>query len=385
MRLTDRALNRALLARQGLIEPFDAPVVDVVEAIGALQAQHWPALPEAMWSRMRGFTADDLYGALDAGDLVMGTSIRRTLHLVSAREHASYAMVAETGGVNDWQRSTDEPTAEAQRLRAELLTFAGQPRTGDELAAFIEEWVDAHPEAFDEAELTAQRQYKWRSFYTWSALVRVPADGTWSPKTPAAYRTAPCPPTGSHAPDPDDALADVIRCHLRAFGPAAADDVATWLAWKTPPVRQALERLAPTLERFTDGAERTLYDVKDAPRPDPDVAAPVRFLPSFDSTLLAYAHRHRQRILPEEHKDKVYARANLRVRPTFLVDGLVAGLWSAETKRRTATLTVTPFGPLDEATRAAVVAEAERLVRANQPAAKDHEVTVASPLPGMVD
>jgi hypothetical protein len=72
----------------------------------------------------------------------------------------------------------------------------------------------------------------------------------------------------------------------------------------------------------------------------------------------------------------VYARANLRINPTFLVDGLVAGLWSVRTARRVATVAVTPFAPLDRATRAAVVAEAERVARACEPAARTHEVVV---------
>ena len=108
------ALNRALLARQGLLERLDAPLVEAVEAIGALQAQHWPAPPVALWSRLTGFAPADLYAALERGDLVTGTLLRTTLHLVSAREHAAYAAVA--GEVADWRRSKAEASADAQRL-----------------------------------------------------------------------------------------------------------------------------------------------------------------------------------------------------------------------------------------------------------------------------
>lgn len=51
--LDDRALNRALLARQGLLEPFDLPIAETVERIGAVQSQYWPAPPVALFSRMR--------------------------------------------------------------------------------------------------------------------------------------------------------------------------------------------------------------------------------------------------------------------------------------------------------------------------------------------
>jgi hypothetical protein len=369
--LSDRALNRALLARQGLLTPFDAEysLAAVVESIGAVQAQHWPAVAESLATRVRGFDPGRLYRALAAGDLVVGTSIRRTLHLVSAREHGTYAAVAGASGVDDWWRAGGPPPGGGSALRADLLAFAERTRTADELAAFVEQRVG---DRLDPAELAAQRQYRWRPFYTWSRLVRVPPDGTWSARTPAAYRAAPGEPV-----DADVALEAAVRCHLRAFGPAAADDVATWLGTKTPPVRRALARLGP--ESFPDAAGRTLYDLPAAPRPDAGVPAPVRLLPSFDSTLLAYAHRHRRRILPDEHRDRVYARANLRIRPSLLVDGFVAGTWSVAATRRAATLTVTPFRALDEATRADIEAEGCRLLAAVGPSTSDHRVVIDVP------
>ena len=49
-RMTTTALNRAVLARQGLLERLDLPPAEAVEAVGALQAQYWPAPPAALWS-----------------------------------------------------------------------------------------------------------------------------------------------------------------------------------------------------------------------------------------------------------------------------------------------------------------------------------------------
>jgi winged helix DNA-binding protein len=367
-RPTTRALNRALLARQGLLDRLDAPLVDAVEAIGALQAQHWPALPVALWSRVEGFRLEDLHGALERGDLVVGTLLRATLHLVSAREHPAYAAIVAAAGTDDWRRTGAEPTAEAQALRAQLLAFAGErARTGEEIAGFLDDWVKANPGAIDAAEVEHQRKYKWRPFLRWSSLVRAPADGKWGAKAPAALRAA---PPGS--PDPDEALAAVVRRHLRAFGPASADDVASWIGWRTPPVRAALESLETA--RFEDEDGRTLHDLPGAPRPDPETPAPPRLLAAFDSVLLAYASKRRARILPDAYRDAVYERANLRIRPSFTVDGLVAGTWSIEVKRREATLTLRPLQRLARADRAALADEAEHLARAVQPGAKAHAV-----------
>ncbi len=404
--LEERALGRALLARQGLLERLQMPLPAAVETVGALQAQHWPALPAALWSRVAGFAAGDLYAALDRRNLVTGTLLRATLHLVSAREHPAYAALVAASGVDDWRRTAAPVSAEVDRLRAALLADAEHDaRTGPQISAFIESWVATHPRAFPEEELQRQRDLKWRPFLRWSALVRAPADGRWGAKAPSALRAAPgalarlaatagaassdtAPVSSDTAPVPTvptdhaaqpteaEALAAVVRRHLRAFGPAAAEDIACWTGLRVPLVRATLTRLQPDLLTFADGAGRTLYDLPDAPRPDPDTPAPPRLLAAFNSVLLAYAAPRRARILPPAHKDSVYERANLRIRPTFLVDGLVAGTWSLEVRRRSATLTLSPLVRLTRAARGPLIAEAEGLARALQPAAVSHAVVV---------
>ena len=373
--MTTTALNRALLARQGLLERLELPLVDAVEAVGALQAQYWPAPPAALWSRVEGFEPEALYAALRDGELVTGTLLRATLHLVSAREHPAYAAVAAEAAGHHWRRTDDEPGAEIGQVLTGLRTYASRTaRSGEEIGAFVEEWVAEHPKALSKAELKRQRELKWRPFQRWSALVRAPADGAWGAKAPGALLAAPRP---RGALKGDKALDEVVRRHLRAYGPAGPDDVAGWIGWRTPPVREAFERLGGDLERLEDEEGRGLYDLPDAPRPDPETPAPPRLLAAFDSVLLAYAAKRRGRILPDRHRDAVYERRNLQIRPSYLVDGLVAGTWSIEVKRREATLTLRPLERLARATRGALVGEAERLVRALQPQAKGHAVVVA--------
>jgi hypothetical protein len=376
-RLSTAALNRALLARQGLLERLTAPLVEAVEGVGALQAQHWPAPPVALWSRVAGFAIEDLHGALARGELVTGTLLRGTLHMVSTREHAAYAAVVAAAGGDDWRRAGGESSAEVATLREEVLGFAREiPRTGEEIATFIEGWIAQHPGAIDAAELERQRTHKWRAFLRWSALVRVPADGHWGTKAPAALHAA---PGSADAPlGAEEALDAVIQRHLRAFGPAAAEDVASWIGWRVPPVRAALERLAPELARFEDECGRALYDLPDGPRPAAETPPPPRLLAAFDSILLAYASGRRARILPDAYREAVYERANLRIRPTFLIGGLVAGTWSIAVRRREAVLTLHTLQRLSRSDRATLVREAERLLRFLHPDATAHGVLVES-------
>jgi hypothetical protein len=333
-----------------------------VEAIGPLQAQAWAAPPVALASRVEGFQPAQLHEALEAGDLVIGTLIRGTIHIVSAREHPAYAAVATE--VEDWRRTDAERTKQSDKLAADLRKHAKQPRTPEEIAEFAEEWVEAHPKAVAAEEVERQRELKWRPLLRSCAFVRVPADGNWAGKAPAALLAAP-------PADAKDALEHAIRRHLRAFGPASADDVASFIKWRTPPVREAME--AMELERVEG-----LYDLPGAPRPDPDTPAPPRLLAAFDSALLAYASKRRERIVPDELRDVVYERRNLQIRPTFLVDGLVAGIWKLETRRRVATVTLDSKVKLKASTRKELVAEAERVARALHPDAKGYEVSESS-------
>jgi hypothetical protein len=376
-RLTERALNRALLARQGLLERWRRPVAETVEAIGAMQAQYWPALPVGLWSRLHDFRAEELYAALERRELVTGILLRGTLHLTSARKHPAYAAVAAVAGAGGWWPAEGEPAPAWEEFRSDLLAFtAAAPRHRDEVAAFSEAWIGRRPDVLSEAALAHHRQYSWRTVLRWSSFVRAPIGGSWGPRAPEGMLAAPCPPSAPLAPGPEEAQTAVVRRHLRAFGPAAAEDVAAWVNWRTPAARAVLDRLAPELERFEDDAGRQLYDLPDAPRPDPGVPAPVRFLPAFDSVQLAYAPRRRQRFLPDAYRDLIYVHANGQVLPAILVDGLVAGRWSLRTERRAAVLSLVPFARLPRAARRAVEEEAERLARFAQPAAKTHAVEV---------
>ena len=374
MRLDTKELNRALLARQGLLAPLDADgksgpdaVARAVEAIGPVQAQYWPAAAAALAARLEHFEPADLYAALENGDVLTGTLIRATLHLTSAQHHASYAAVSEASKACAWRRVIKEPTGAAvpggDELRAAFAAWcAEQPRVRQAAETFVEDWVAAHPGAVPEEEAEWQRQHGWRPVATWAGVVRVGRfDGA---KGPEEIRTAPVVPGTPGAPSTDDALDTALLNYLRAFGPAGVDDAVQFFAWKPAPIRESLARLGDRLQTFTDESGRDLFDLPDAPRPGADVAAPARLLPWFDSTLLAYAPNRRSRILPEGTWAKVYRPAGLRIDPTFLVDGFVAGLWSVKATARKAALTLAPFGPLPKRARTGLEAEAERILGA---------------------
>ena len=361
--IDDSELNRAMLARQGLLQRIDAPLADAVERIGAIQAQSWPAVPVALWSRVEGFAPDALYAAMEDGSLVTGIVHRGTVHVVSAREYPLYAAMRDT---TPW-RTKAEPGQDAAKLPSAIRRAArGKVLSNEDIAEVAEAWVQRHPDAIPSEELEHQRKHRWRTLLRGGDLLRVPSSGEWGPKAPDAVTAAPAKAGVSKALDA------VARAHLRAFGPAGADDVAAWIGWNVGPVREALERAEGVVE--LDGR---LYDVQDAPRPDGDVEAPVRFLAAFDSVILAYAPKRRTRLIPDGRFDEIYNRSNLQIRPTFLVDGMVAGTWAAEVKGRKATVTVKPFGRLPRGAKGALRDEAEALLAGVYPSTTGRAVEFA--------
>jgi hypothetical protein len=165
----------------------------------------------------------------------------------------------------------------------------------------------------------------------------------------------------------------VVR-YLEAFGPASVSDAQTWSGLAG--LAAVFDQLRPKLRSFRDERGRELFDLPDAPRPDPDSDTPVRFLPEWDNLLLSHADR--SRMIADAHRPAL-TTFNLRLPGTFLVDGFVAGLWVATRKKSNAVLELRPFVRLDPGTKAALESEGELLLRFMEPDATTVTVTHARP------
>ena len=174
---------------------------------------------------------------------------------------------------------------------------------------------------------------------------------------------------GKALPRPSDTRPDpLVLRYLAAYGPASTTDVQAWSG--LPKLGDALETLRPRLRVFRDEKGRELFDLPEAPRPDGDVPAPVRFVPDYDNLI---ATRADERFVARSYRPRVFLSA-LRIAATVLVDGFVAGAWKLERKKTTATLTVTPFAPLAPRVRKEVTAEGEALARFAEPDATAFDV-----------
>ena len=361
--LSGRELNRATLARQLLLsrEPCSS-IPAAVERLGGMQAQE-PKHPFiGLWTRLADFSADGLLEAITARAVVRATLMRSTLHLFSARDYAALRMALQPPAsvalrVLGARAEGLDPEAVVPAAR-ELL--AGRPLTFDAIRAGL---VDRFPDVNDRALGYAAR--------TLVPLVMAPGEGRWGYPRVAEFGLAEELLGTPLAPPDPEALAER---YLGAFGPASAADLQAWSG--IGGCKAVLDGMRDRLEVFADERGRELFDLPDAPRPGAEAGASVRFLPEFDNLVLAYDDR--SRVIADAHRPLVTTK-NLRVRATFLVDGVVAGIWTIAVKRRVATVTLEPFaGKLSKRVVKELTAEGEALARFAEPEAKEHAVAVAA-------
>jgi Winged helix DNA-binding domain len=335
--LTLRELNRALLARQLLLDRRRLGVQQAVEKLGAIQAQ-WPQSPYiALWTRLTGFRKEQRTRALEQHKVVKATLFRITLHMTSARDYPYYAAVVlraareSTPGVN-----AEQVEKLARRVRAAAMK---DTLTHEQLVAMAADEMGG---------------FAWRT-RTLTPLLHMPPGGTWSHYGRVQMRAMEAV-LGLELPARDDGAELLVRRYLSAFGPATREDLLRFAGVRVGDVRAGLDRVE--LRTFRDERGRVLLDVAGVPLPDGNMPAPVRFLPKWDSSILAYAPPERARILPEKFRSTVIGK-NGDVAPTVLVDGFVAATWDIAAKRD---LTITPLRRLARAERAEIDEEGERLV-----------------------
>jgi hypothetical protein len=360
-----RAMNRALLERQSLLRRRRMPVPRAVEHLVGLQAQEPPDPYVALWSRLEGFRPEALANLIATRRAVRTTLMRGTIHLVTARDCLAMWPVMQgflerTFRGHPWGRNlVDVDIDEILDAGRELVE--AKPMTNAELrSGLVDRWPDRDP-----ASLAAAVRYLL-------PMVQVPPRGIWGASGRPTVTTA--EHWLGHPLGTDTAPDKMIRRYLKAFGPATVADMRTWSGLAG--LREVADRLRPRLRTFRDESGRELFDVPDAPLPDPDTPAPPRFLPTYDNVLLS--HDDRTRIINEDDRRRLTADSYEGNFGTVLIDGFVSGRWKVVRQRPSATLLITPLKRLTKQERAAVTDEGIRLLTLATADAEGHDVRFGS-------
>ena len=339
--LTGRHLNRALLARQMLLQRSPLPMDRVMEGMGGIQMQYAPAGYIGLWSRMRDFDRPMLTAALEEARAIQGTMMRATIHTVSAGDY--WPMMAGIRRVSrEWYS------------KVQAITLGGTDMEAV-AAAVREELADGPLRLADLTDRLVARGFPkpaagWSGL--WVELVRVPPSGTWERRRADIYALADQWLPRVEVTE-EDGIQHLVRRYLGAFGPAAMRDIAGWMGFNVGQMKHVAEGM--DLRQLQDEAGKPLLDLPGAPLPDPETPAPVRFIAVWDAMLLVHARR--TGVLPEEFRPQIFGTKTPHSFNTYLVDGQVAGTWRFDDGE----IQVTPFRKLAPAERRELDDEAHRL------------------------
>lgn len=359
--LTWNEIRGQRLARQHLVEPAPASqMVDVVGAVCGMQAQIITAAELGIGARIEGLTQQDVRAEIwERRHLVKTYGPRETLHLLPAGELPLWmaAMRARSSLSKTQQYEASGLDSEQVEALIEAIGGAldGRCLTREELAAEVSRRVG--PWALE--RLTS----------TWGELL-----------PPAAYAGRLCfgPSRGSKVTfvradqwvdnweelDPDEALVEVFRRYLRAYGPATHQDFARWFWLKPEQARRVVDSIAGELEEVELEGHRAWILAGDLDTSGFSEVGPVRLLPQYDCYVLGGVPR--DRLIPEAARGRISTHGRGRFEgavglPVLLVDGVVAGIWERRVRSKRAQLKVESFTPLTPAQRKQLEAEAARI------------------------
>jgi winged helix DNA-binding protein len=361
-RLTNRQLNRATLARQLLLERVAMTPYDAVRHLVGLQAQTPQTWYVTLWSRLADFDPVATGRLIEERRLVRIPVMRSTIHLVTdddalvLRSFTQPTIDRSLRGV--WARRLEG--IDLATLSEVVRAFVGEaPRTPAELLAHL----DARWPGRD-------RQTMTNAVRALVPLVQVPPRAVWR-RSGAVKFAALEAWIGREMPASVDPEPIVLR-YLAAFGPASVMDAQAWSG--VTRLGEVFERLRPRLVTFRDDAGRELFDLPDAPRPDPDTPAPVRFLADFDNLLLSHADR--SRFIGDVEKS-LLTYVDGPFPGMVLLDGTAVGQWHLRRDGGAATAVVHLARPLSDREEAAVRSEGDAMLRFSVPDASDYILELA--------
>ncbi|MFI5479803.1 winged helix DNA-binding domain-containing protein [Streptomyces rubiginosohelvolus] len=354
--LTTRDLNRATLDRQLLLRRSPMSAKDAVTHLVGLQAQNTKPPYFQLYARLADFDPEELSGLMESREAVRTVSLRSTLHTHTADDALTLVPLVRAPRdreLKGFRRGLEG--VDLDRLAAVTEEFVEErPRPLGELREeLLTHWPDADPLALSVAARCLL------------PLVQVTPRGLWGRSGQVALTTV------EHwlgrAAEPAPGLDATVLRYLGAFGPASVMDFQAWAGLTR--TKEVFERLRPGLLTLRDERGVELFDLPDAPRPDPETPAPPRFLPEFDNVLLGHADR--TRVIPEVNKGR-NGKGN-QTYGSVLVDGFLDALWRVDREGGTAILTVQTLRKPTRAQRTEMTEEAARMMTVMTDAT-DHDV-----------
>jgi hypothetical protein len=340
-----RTLLRRRLASQHLATPYPGSPVDLVRAMGAVQAQDYPGGLWGIGLRLDGASEAAVERAIADATLVRTWPMRRTLHLVAGEDVRwmlrllAPRQLALSAGRHRQLGLADGDFARAGRILERALRGGRRLTRGAAYEELRRGGVapDGQRGIHVVADLAQQ-----------GLLCFGPREGKQPTLVLLEEWVAP-----AAEPSRDESLATLAARYFGGHGPATLRDFVWWSGLTTVDARAGIEMAGDDLGREVIGG--SVCWLPPSARPGSPQAGAAHLLPAYDEYLVAYKDR-------TAAVDPRYSTrgANVILGPTILVNGRVVGTWKPTQPGKDVVVTLKPFGPLRGGAQEAVIDAARR-------------------------
>ena len=311
---------------------------DVVQWLGAVQAQDYAAAKWALGLRLQGATDDDIEQAFAAGALLRTHLMRPTWHFVSPADiRWILALTApRVNAVNvSWYRKLELDDALFMRSNAVL---AKALQGGKQLT---------RPELVSVLKLTGIATDDIQRFT--SIMMRAELDGfvCSGARRGKQFTYALLDERAPQARtlDRDEALAELAKRYFTSHGPATLQDFVWWSGLAVADARAGLEMV--TSQLMYEVVDGQAYWFSPSTQPAKDLSQTAYLLPNFDEYIVGY--KDRSAVCDTSHTNKLDPRGNILFNYTMVLDGRVVGTWKRTMQKDAVIITPSLFTPLTRA------------------------------------
>jgi hypothetical protein len=348
------------MRRHGLVErvPHER-AFGVIDVICGLHAQLASSAELSLWARADGIARGDVDDALwKKRTLVKTWAMRGTLHVFRADDFPVWQAALSTYShylKGSWLRHFGVTRAELEAMIDAIgAALEGEPLTREQLADEVARRTGI-PKLADKLRESWGAMLKPASFR--GVLCFAPSSGKNVRFTRPDRRLRNWRPAG-----PGDALAEVTRRYLAAYGPASRDDYSRWWGHSPAVALRLIKSLGDdVVEVSVEGTRLWMLAADAAEAAEAAPTGVARLLPAFDPWVIGASRRSDAFVAPE-WRDRVYRQQGW-ISPVLLVDGSMAGVWKHELKGSRLAVEIEPFGKLGTSVRRIVEAEADALAR----------------------
>lgn len=331
-RLSDEDLRRSTLRRQfpETAATDAAAVLQLFTQLGPVQSQvpRSPFLHVA--ARLPGTTYETLRALFESFQLLKASNLRGTVHTSGRDSFPRLHAIAASSRAGPLRHTLGLSVLTPGEVTSEVERFCAERwRSRDEIVDWLRGWLGEHESSASAARLvgTSAESLVWGH----SGLVRRPKDHSWERRTDSFRRTARNLVSDLDVVTPAEALVDLIRTHLGAYGPVTRDDLAFFFGVRLGQVDAALATLDEEVVRLVGPESVGYLDLAEPPqggREDPG----VRLLGEFDGLLLGFCGRNRTRFVDDEGLSKIWAKTNGLFNPFVLHEGRIVATWRTRTR-----------------------------------------------------